>query len=288
VRPKASSTIASNSLQSAHDPEAAYRSKGKGASKQQKTGFHSNITETADLEDDLKLITDVATDSANVSEAKFLKKGVENTEAMLKKAHHTTGSNKQHVKHCITDGGFDDLDNREYMSAEDKPEWILAKTKGGKPAFTMSYTDENELQVCDIKTGEQLKTSRSRNGKKVVVHRAGASRTYFTDVEIQQYIIRQHYNQPIEDWAKGLRANSESTIHAVFHRLGKRDKIKYRGLNKCHCYVLCRALWVNFSRINKKVAKNVSILLNVALRSVIKCYVYLQNSGNVVSCRAEG
>ena len=150
-----------------------------------------------------------------------------------------------------------------------------------------SYTNENELQVCDIKTGEQLKTSRSRNGKKVVVRTSGPKR-YFTDAEIQQYIIRQHYNQPVDEEAKGLRANSESTIHAVFHRLGKRDKIKYRGLYKCHCYVLCRALWVNCSRITKKVAKKATILLNVVLRSFITPYDCLENIGNVVGYRVGG
>lgn len=286
IHPKMGKQIAASSIQSAHDTEAAYRSKGQGLSKQQKNGFHSNLVETCAPSDELNLISQVMTKPADKCESEFMIAGVEKTEAMLQAAHQPTQEGKRFVEQTITDGGYDDKDNRIYMSGEDSPEWILAKTKGGKPAFTMHYNDENELQVCDIKSGEVLKTSRSKKGK-VVVHRTNNSKSYFTQAAIIQYILRQQYNDPIDEISKGLRANCESTIHQVFHRLGKRDKIKYRGLQKCHSYVLCRAFWVNCSRIQQKVAKkakkaaqNIVILMNLLLSSFWKLVVWpaaLQN-----------
>jgi len=61
------------------------------------------------------------------------------------------------------------------MSNADSPEWILAKTKGAKLTFMMRYNGEEELKVYDIKTGEQLKTSRSKKDQ-VVVHQGKSRR----------------------------------------------------------------------------------------------------------------
>jgi len=97
------------------------------------------------------------------------------------------------------------------MSNADSPEWILAKTKGAKLTFMMRYNGEEELKVYDIKTGEQLKTSRSKKDQ-VVVHQ-GKSRRYFTAVQIANYLLRQLYNKEISREAKALRANCESSIH---------------------------------------------------------------------------
>lgn len=298
IRPKAGKTIAASSIQSAHDTQAAHRSKGQGVFKQQKDGYHSNIVETCDEADDLNLISKVTTKPADKCEAEFMIEDMETTESMLQAAHQPVDEGKRFIKQNITDGGFDGKENRIYMAREDSPEWILAKTKGGKPIFTMQYDNENEFQVYDISSGEVLKTSRSQDGKKVVVHKTDGTKRYFTDEAIVQYILRQQYNDPIDDVSKGLRANCESTIHQVFHRLGKRDKIKYRGLLKCHMYVLCRAFWVNCSRIqqklaktNKKATQNTIILLNLLLWHFWKLDIgpaQLQNKYSTLRCSASG
>lgn len=181
--------------------------------------------------------------------------GMETTEDMLQATHQPVDENKRFIEQNITDVGYDGKENRIHMAKEDSPEWILAKTKGDKPIFTMQYSNENELEVYDISSDEMLKTSRSKDGKKVVVHKTDGTKRYFTDEQIVQYILHQQYNDPIDDVSKDLRANCEATIHQVFHWLGKRDKKKYRGLLKCHMYVLCRAFWVNCSRIQQKITK---------------------------------
>jgi len=51
IVPKNPKDIGSSSVQSIHDPEAAYRTKGQGASKQTVAGYHVNITESCEPED---------------------------------------------------------------------------------------------------------------------------------------------------------------------------------------------------------------------------------------------
>jgi len=60
-------------------------------------------------------------------------------EAHLKKAKEQQKKRERYVEQCITDGGYDDRDNRESLSGADSPEWILVKTKGAKLTFMMRY-----------------------------------------------------------------------------------------------------------------------------------------------------
>ena len=75
--------ISSSSVQSIHDPEAAYRKKGKGTSTQTVNGYHANITETCDEDDPLNMITSVEVVPANVCENEFLQPAIEQTEQVL-------------------------------------------------------------------------------------------------------------------------------------------------------------------------------------------------------------
>jgi len=61
--------IGANSLQSAHDPDATYRKKGKVSS----TGYVSNITETCNKENEAQLITDYNLEKNTVSDVDMLK-----------------------------------------------------------------------------------------------------------------------------------------------------------------------------------------------------------------------
>ena len=72
IEPKPPEDISSSSVQSIHDPEAAYRKKGKGTSTQTVNGYHANITETCDEDDPLNMITSVEVVPANVCENEFL------------------------------------------------------------------------------------------------------------------------------------------------------------------------------------------------------------------------
>ncbi len=90
-----------------------------------------------------------------------------------------------------------------------------------------------------------------------------------TEEQIDNYIQHQRIQEQVNQESYNLRATAESTIHQCFHRLKKRNKIIYRGLVKCHWYVLSRALWVNVVRITEKIGRNTLIFFHWLLRCIM-------------------
>lgn len=78
-----SKEIPSDSLQSVHDPEAAYRCKGQGNGQQKISGYHTNLTETCSQENPFELVTDVRTVAANICEDAFLQAAIEGSNDVL-------------------------------------------------------------------------------------------------------------------------------------------------------------------------------------------------------------
>ena len=76
--PRDKEEMQADSIQSIHDPDAAYRRKGHGVEQQKVSGYSSNITET--LDEKINLITDVQVEKATYSDDKYLVGAIENTE----------------------------------------------------------------------------------------------------------------------------------------------------------------------------------------------------------------
>ena len=262
ITPKLPQDIASSSVQSIHDPTAAYRKKGKAENVQTVKGFHSNITETCDQADKPNLITDVQTTPAHVSEDTFLAPAIQNTQQMLK------GSQIQQV---ITDGGYDSINNREQMKSEDAPAWKIQKLKGAKRAYDMSYDDQGHLQVTQVKTQQACKVTWRPKIEKYSIKSPQGHNRYMTKSQVENYINCLQIIKQSTDEDYNLRANVEATIHEVFHRLGRGYKIKYRGIIKCHWYVLFRAIGVNLGRIGRHIEVFSTILTKMILTTRIKC-----------------
>jgi ribosomal 50S subunit-associated protein YjgA (DUF615 family) len=222
-KPKEGKDIPSDSLQSVHDPEATYRKKDTGEYPQKISGYHSNVTETCTEENQVNLIVDVDTIQANKSEAEFLKPTLEQGRQTMAEA------GQPAIEEVITDGGYDSIKNKDLMSGETSPQWHLAKTKGKKRAYKMWLDNQGELYAIDQASGETCTIKRSRNGKKYVVSATGRPRRYFTREEVEAYLRHQEIGKGISQKNHNLRANMESTIHQVFHRLKKRNKMVYRG-----------------------------------------------------------
>lgn len=262
--------VSSSSIQSIHDPEATYRSKGHGKKKQQVSGYHANITETCDESNELNLITDVEVKQANVSENDFLLDSTETSEKQFRYANGNLKEGQRIIKQVTTDGGYDSSENRKEMSKESMPQWNLSNAKGRVLSFTMYRDVDNFLHVTDKKTDTKCEVSRTRDGKKVVITIPAAEgrkmkRRYFEDEKIEDYILLQNILEGVNTEDKNLRANVESTIHHCFHRLLKRNKVKYRSLFKCQVYVISRAFWVNFKRIHKNTSQSFDYFLFWAL-----------------------
>ncbi len=259
--------IPSSSIQSVHDQDAAYRTKGQGHSKQTVAGYHANIVESCDESDTVNLILDVEVVPANVCEDAFLEAAIDNTESLLQIAHETKTSQ---IKEVITDGGYDSIANRTEMLKASRAQWSLAKTKGGKRIYDISKIKDKEYKVLSITSGQECKISYSEKAKKYVIGNTDGSKRYMTLEQIENYIERQEIESQANEESYNLRANVESTIHQTFHRLKKSGKIAYRRQIKCQWYVISRALWVNMTRIKSQNCKNDLILIYLKMRTFLK------------------
>lgn len=264
VIPKPSKDIPSSSVQSIHDPEAAYRTKGEGASKQTVSGYHTNITESCSPEDGINLILDVDTVAANVCEDAFLLETVKQSQEVLNR-----GNQSSTIEEVITDGGYDSISNREAMLKEDQPTWSIAKMKGGRHIYEIKKNEKGEVEVSDKKSGEQLEVSFSNKANKYVIKRKDGTKRYMTTVQIDNYINHQNIVSQVNEDSYNLRASVESTIHQGFHRLKKRGKVVYRGLLKCQWYAISRAFWVNLVRIVAEKVKKVLIIVFLVLQPLL-------------------
>jgi len=72
-----------------------------------------------------------------------------------------------------------------------------------------------------------------------------------TEQDVESYLLLQDRLASQDPGDIDIRPNVESTVHQVFHRLLKRDKVKCRGKYKCNIYVFSRAYRTNFRRILK-------------------------------------
>lgn len=271
ILPKSPKDIPSSSVQSIHDPEAAYRTKGQGTSKQSVAGYHANITESCDPQEAVHLILDVDVACANVSEAAFLIDAVKASKQIIEQE----DDQVKRIEEVITDGGFDSIENRQEMLDEQNPTWSMAKMKGSHRVYQIEKDAEGELEAYDIKSGDRLEIHYSEGTQKYVIRSEGKIKRYFTPKQIENYLQRQQIENQANEENYNLRANVESTIHQTFHRLKKNNKMVYRGLIKCQWYVTSRAFWVNMVRIkdkNQKNLKNAAIYLIFIIQHFVKAH----------------
>lgn len=250
-KPRNTKDHSGSTLQSAHDPDAAYRNK-PGSKKQIITGFVCNITETCALsppkeegqvpEKPLNLITDVQTAKATFSDDKFLMPAIQNTRKLL----------QDEIENVLTDGAYNSVINEQFSNFDKAAfNWYLTAIQGAQGQYDFEQIDEQTYKVTDRRDGRIQTTTLTPKGKyRIVEHHAKSNYRYFEQKTITNYFRRkqmEHYPQ----WVFPLRANSEATIHQVFCQLNGM-KSKYRGLFKHHLYALNRCFWTNFKRIHAK------------------------------------
>jgi len=254
VRVKPSAEVPSDSMQSIHDPEASYRKKGQQKPQKVK-GYHANIAESCDEDNEMNLLVDYDLKGAHESEAEFLEDSVVNSEKVVVGSETT-----ERIEQAITDGGFDNKVNRERMSQPDRPSWQMTKLKGGKRRYQIEKKG-NGYEVYDRKTNTRSKVEYKENNERWKIINTDGSFRYMTEEDMHQYALCNQLEKDLESGSSNLRANVEATINQVFSKLG--SKTKYRGRAKHAFYLASACLATNFKRIWKKIAEKIAFLLKI-------------------------
>ncbi len=247
ISPRDNKELKSDNIQSVHDTDASYRKKNG----QKIKGYHAQVTETCSEGNEINLIVDVSTHGAHESECDFLQPTAEQVDQLI-----SAKPEPEQVELAIADGGYDSVENREWANSDQQnAEIILTKTKGSQQCYEMYYDGEGYLFVKDKKSGKQCEVYYSRGkDEKIVIKNDKDQRRYFTWEQIDNYMLLQLMSSKVTDKHHCIRANVESTIHQLFCKLERRYKTRYRGKIRTHFYVLSRAFWANFKRINKKLS----------------------------------
>jgi hypothetical protein len=230
LRPK--EEISSSSVQSPHDPECAYRSKGE----QQIKGYSVNITETCS-EESLNLITNVLVEKANTPDTAFVEPAI----------HATIEVTGQMIEKAYSDGAYQSPDNDKCCENIDM---VFTGIQGAESRYDLEMTHEG-LLVTDTKTGELIqavlvkKQKNSKEDRWRITTPTGYY--YFGQQAIRTSNMRREMKgRPKEELHK--RNNVEATIFQLSFPL-RNNKSKYRGLIKQKIWVYCRCLWINLVRI---------------------------------------
>lgn len=230
LRPK--EEIASDSVQSPHDPDSAYRQK----TNQKVKGYSMNVTETIS-DDPLDLITNVIVDKANVPDTAFVGPGISATQTI-------TG---EMVEKVYADGAYQSPCNDGFCQNIDM---VFTGIQGAVSRYDLEMSPEG-LLVTDTQTGERLQATLAKKQKNSKEDRwfirTGKDKVYFNQKAIRTSNLRRTMKQrPTEESQK--RNNVEATIFHVGYPLHN-GKSKYRGLVKNQIWAICRCFWVNLVRI---------------------------------------
>ena len=222
VRVRSSAEVPSDSMQSIHDPEASYRKKGQQKPQKVK-GYHANIAESCDEDNEMNLLIDYDLKGAHESEADFLEDCIVNSEKVVVGSETT-----ERIEQATTDGGYDNKANRERMSQSDRPSWQMTKLKGGKRRYQIEEK-ENGYEVYDRKTNTRSKVEyKESNEKWKIINTDGSSR-YMTEEEMHQYALCSQLEKDLEPGSANLRANVEATINQVFSKCRIKNKVQRQG-----------------------------------------------------------
>ena len=239
--------IASDSVQSPHDPDCSYRKKAGKPIK----GYSVNLTETTQ-EDTVNLITDIQLEPAHWGDADFVRPSMAETRKLL-------GSS---VDICYADGAYnrslehEDHDNsgREDEDTINDVEMVLSGIQGAPSRFDLRQTDQG-VQVTDTQTGTKHRATAVKRrdpeaGPKWRITLEDGTYRYFGRREIRASEQRRLLAGKAHQQRTRRRNNVEASIFHLTHRL-KKAKTVYRGQIRTKIWAWGRALWVNMRRIKR-------------------------------------
>jgi hypothetical protein len=247
---RAAAEMGSDSLQSPDDPDATYRKKDDESFH----GFVLHATETADPDNELQLITDVAVAANNQDDSRILH---ERLPAMHEKT--------PDLCELHTDAGYGSEDN-DLRQADLGIEAVQTAIRGRSARAPMSI-ERGEAGLFQIRcaAGHVAPGQPTPNHHKAEFPAAscagcpfaavcpgqprahGARTFYFTEADVLKQ-ARHRRLQTLPEERRTLRANVEATMKE-FKAPCRKGKLRTRGLCTASRYAFLRAIAINFGRI---------------------------------------
>jgi biotin-(acetyl-CoA carboxylase) ligase len=281
VTVKKNEELHSGIIQSPDDIDATYRKKDKKIAK----GQSVNVTETANPENELNLLTDIAVRSNNTDDSDIMNDRIE-----------TLKEKTPDLKELHTDGGYGSEDNDQKFEKL-KITHIQTAVRGRKSKVEMKIdkTAEGEYEVSCLpvrctQTGplQKVESEKTRSRHKVCFDKkicdscllAGYCPTliqkrvyYFTR---EQYLANKRKRNintlPLERMK--LRPNVEATIKEFVKPFNHKGKLRIRGQFKTMIYACSMGISINFGRIHRYLTVNPNLCGLLGLMKVGNCLFF--------------
>jgi hypothetical protein len=269
-----------STLQSPDDIDAAYRKKRD----RHYRGQSVNVTETADPDNELNLITDVAVCSNDTDDSKILNERIEPIKEK------TPDLNELH-----TDGAYGSEDNDKKME-ELEITHVQTAVRGRKAEVSMEIeevSDEEYTVNCPRQTVSSQKTKTRHkacfdveickrcplNGN-CPAKQQRDKRTYYFDRSDYLLGKRNRNIKSLPPERRKLRPNIEATVKEFTKPFNHKGKLRVRGLFKTMVYAHAMAISINFGRVWRYIAGNPDFFaLPNLVCSILPCF-FAKNSRN--------
>jgi hypothetical protein len=260
-------------LQSPDDIDATYRKKRD----RHYRGQSVNVTETANPDNELNLITDVAVCSNDTDDSKILNERIEPIKEK------TPDLNELH-----TDGAYGSEDNDKKME-ELEITHVQTAVRGCKAEVSMEIEEVSEEQYtvkCPHQCGSSEKTRKRYKAcfdveickqcplsSNCPAKQQSDKRTYYFDRSDYLLGKRNRNIRSLPPERRKLRPNIEATVKEFTKPFNHKGKLRVRGLFKTMVYAHAMAISINFSRVWRYIAENPdSFALSNLLYGILPCF----------------
>jgi len=280
VEVKPGKELNGSSLQSPDDIDATYRQKhGKHY-----RGQSINVAETANPENDVNLLTDVAVRPNNTDDSEILNKRLDHIKDK------TPDLNELH-----TDGAYGSEDNDKKME-ELEITHVQTAVRGRKAEVAMEIEEPTDGQYTVRCPHQRVSSERTRKrckacfdveickrcplSQQCLTKEQGRQRIYYFDRSDYLRGKRKKSIESLPPERKKLRPNVEATVKEFTKPLNHKGKLKVRGLFKTMMYAYSMAISINFGRVWRYMSENPDLFALLSSIRVLLLGLFVEHSRN--------
>ena len=268
VSPLPKEKIKATSIQSPHDPDCHYRTKGD----QKIKGYSINVTETCNKDNKFNLITDIIVTPASVSDTDFFIPAVESSQEII----------PQKIETANSDGAYHSEEN-QYFCKENNIDHVIGAIQGAPSRYDLSKDENGDLIVTDLETNTIIPSVKTKPRNvdsapswKIKDHNQNPR--YFTQKDIDACFLRKKIaSRTLEEL--NIRNNIEATIFQLGYHTNNK-KTRYRSLIKHEMWSISRVMWINFVRLWQYIVNNNKNDQKIEQIKVLNCLSLANTSFN--------